>query len=74
MRRFDLLLPVDPELAIAQIVGNDEDAATLLEKARCIARRRVVVKRPRLAKPLGGQKPPACVTGKTTRYDIYPAT
>jgi 16S rRNA (guanine1516-N2)-methyltransferase len=56
------------------IVGDDEDATTLLETARGMARQRVVVKRPRLAEPLGDQKPPACVTGKTTRYDIYPAT
>jgi 16S rRNA (guanine1516-N2)-methyltransferase len=56
------------------IVGDDEDAAAVLETARDIARQRVVVKRPRLAEALGGQKPPSCVTGKTTRYDIYPAT
>jgi len=54
------------------IVGDDEDAATLLEQARSIARKRVVVKRPRLAGALGQQKASACVTGKTTRFDIYP--
>jgi len=54
------------------IVGDDEDAAMLLEQARGIARQRVVVKRPRLAWALGQQKAPACVTGKTTRFDIYP--
>jgi 16S rRNA (guanine1516-N2)-methyltransferase len=54
------------------IVGDDEDAATLLEQARSIARKRVVVKRPRLAGTLGQQKASACVTGKTTRFDIYP--
>jgi 16S rRNA (guanine1516-N2)-methyltransferase len=56
------------------VVGDDEDAATLLEQAEGVARQRVVVKRPRLAEPLGQKQAPACVTGKTTRYDIYPVT
>lgn len=54
------------------IVDDDEDAAALLDLALGIARQRVVVKRPRLADPLGQEKAPACVTGKTTRFDIYP--
>jgi 16S rRNA (guanine1516-N2)-methyltransferase len=52
------------------IVGNDEDAGELLEAARGIARRHVVVKRMRPSPPIA---PGVTRTyqGKSTRYDIY---
>ncbi|MGD9109255.1 MAG: class I SAM-dependent methyltransferase [Gammaproteobacteria bacterium] len=43
----------------------------LLETARRCAKKRVVVKRPRLAKPLDNQKPNFSITGKTCRFDVY---
>lgn len=54
-----------------ELVGDDEDAAGLLEAARTRAKRRVVVKRPRGAPALGGEKPNADVRSKNTRYDLY---
>ena len=54
------------------LVGADEDADALLPLALSIARYRVVVKRPRHAPPLAGQKPSLSFEGKSTRFDIYP--
>ena len=53
------------------MVGEDLDAAILLAKARCFARRRVVVKRPRLAPKLGAMEPHAVIQSRNTRFDIY---
>ncbi|MCP5141079.1 MAG: class I SAM-dependent methyltransferase [Gammaproteobacteria bacterium] len=54
------------------LVGRDEDAVELLDVARAVARKRVVVKRPRGAEFVGGRKPSASVESKNTRYDLYP--
>lgn len=56
---------------LKEIVGEDEDAPTLLEIALRRARKRVVVKRPRLAVPLGGKEPDFAIKGKTQRFDVY---
>lgn len=48
----------------------DEDA-TLLRTARQIAKKRVIVKRPRLGENLGGEKPAYQYVGKSTRFDVY---
>jgi len=53
------------------LVGEDPDAPQLLETALRTARRRVVVKRPRLAPALPGVAPSHTLTGNTTRFDIY---
>jgi 16S rRNA (guanine1516-N2)-methyltransferase len=53
------------------LVGDDVDSDRLLELARSRALRRVVVKRPKGAEPLGGVKPHSEVSSKNTRYDIY---
>jgi len=53
------------------LVGDDTDAADLLEAALNGARHRVVVKRPARAEPLGGRKPSHQIPGKTTRFDVY---
>jgi 16S rRNA (guanine1516-N2)-methyltransferase len=59
------------EMAILRrVVGHDEDAAELLEIARTVARRHVVVKRMHHA-PLLAPQPTRVYTGKTTRYDVY---
>jgi 16S rRNA (guanine1516-N2)-methyltransferase len=53
-------------------VGDDPDAAILLERALALASHRVVVKRPRKAPPIEGPKPGYVLEGKSSRYDIYP--
>ena len=53
------------------LVGEDLDAPRLLETALRRARKRVVVKRPRLAASLPGLAPSHTLLGSTTRFDIY---
>ncbi|WP_417224990.1 class I SAM-dependent methyltransferase [Amphritea sp.] len=53
------------------IVGDDQDSATLLERALALAEYRVVVKRPRKAPTIEGQAPSYQLNGKSSRYDIY---
>ncbi len=59
-----------PMRVLRQIVGADDDAAALLELARRIALKRIVVKRPRHAAPLAPD-PVAMHEGKAMRYDVY---
>ncbi len=54
------------------IVGNDEDSESVLLLALSKAKKRIVVKRPRLADKLTDAVEPAFqITGKSTRYDVY---
>jgi 16S rRNA (guanine1516-N2)-methyltransferase len=53
------------------IVGEDNDASASLATALECTRRRVVVKRPRLAEPLEGPPPTVQIRSKTTRFDVY---
>ena len=54
------------------IIGADEDSEALLLSALKKAKKRIVVKRPRLAETLSQQlKPSFEIIGKSTRYDIY---
>jgi 16S rRNA (guanine1516-N2)-methyltransferase len=53
------------------LVGPDTDSEQLLDSARHTAMKRVVVKRPKSAKPIAEQKPSTSVESKNTRYDIY---
>ncbi len=53
------------------IVGDDLDADALLNRALSCALMRVVVKRPRLAKPLAGAKPTHSLLGSSSRFDVY---
>ncbi len=54
------------------IVGEDQDSELLLLQALSKAKKRIVVKRPRLAERLTDEvKPSFVITGKSTRYDIY---
>lgn len=57
--------------AFQQVIGEDRDADALLQHALAVARRRVVVKRPRKAGFMAGEKPFTQLLGESTRYDIY---
>ncbi len=59
-----------PMRVLRLLAGDDADAAKLLPAALAIARRRVVVKRPRRAMPLG-TTPDVSHAGKAARYDVY---
>jgi 16S rRNA (guanine1516-N2)-methyltransferase len=54
------------------MVGDDADAPVLLEAALALALHRVVVKRPRKAPALAGRQPSYAITGRSTRFDVYP--
>ncbi|MFS1539122.1 MAG: 16S rRNA (guanine(1516)-N(2))-methyltransferase RsmJ [Candidatus Phlomobacter fragariae] len=63
---------VKKEMRVFQsLVGNDEDADSLLIPAMTIAKRRVVVKRPNYASPLAEISPQATIKTKNHRFDIY---
>lgn len=53
------------------LVGDDLDAPRLLAAALACARKRVVVKRPRLAPAIAGPPPALVLAGSSTRFDIY---
>lgn len=53
------------------IVGDDLDAPALLKTALACARRRVVVKRPKLAPTLDDTQPTFCIKSENTRFDVY---
>ncbi|WP_127959241.1 16S rRNA (guanine(1516)-N(2))-methyltransferase RsmJ [Serratia microhaemolytica] len=55
-----------------QLVGSDEDADGLLQPARQLATRRVVVKRPDYAPPLANIAAHAAINTKNHRFDLYP--
>jgi len=57
--------------AFHHVVGKDEDADSLLEKAIKKASYRVVVKRPRKAPFIANKTPSYQLEGKSSRYDIY---
>ena len=53
------------------VVGAAQEEAELLAAARAVAKKRVVVKRPRLGEFLNGENPAYQYTGKSTRFDVY---
>lgn len=55
---------------LQELLGGDEDRDQLFEAAFNAAAKRVVVKRPDHAEPLGG-KPSESIQGKLLRYDVY---
>ncbi|ALV90685.1 MULTISPECIES: 16S rRNA (guanine(1516)-N(2))-methyltransferase RsmJ [Pantoea] len=64
---------VKKEMRVFQsLVGPDEDADALLEPARRLAKKRIVVKRPDYAPPLAGVETQSAVVTKSHRFDIYP--
>ena len=55
-----------------EVVGDDQDSEALLLLALSKAKKRIVVKRPRLAEKLTEEIQPAFdIVGKSTRYDVY---
>ncbi|HSW92854.1 MAG TPA: class I SAM-dependent methyltransferase [Gammaproteobacteria bacterium] len=76
---LDPMFPVRKKSALSKIemrifhevVGDDPDADVLLQTALACARARVVVKRPRLAKPLLGRAPTYFLAGSSSRFDVY---
>jgi 16S rRNA (guanine1516-N2)-methyltransferase len=54
------------------LAGDDDDAPALLESALALASHRVVVKRPRKAPAIAGEKPGYVLEGNSSRFDIYP--
>lgn len=63
---------VKKEMRVFQtLVGEDNDADSLLAPAKTIAEFRVVVKRPNYAEPINGVKPTTVIKMKKNRFDIY---
>lgn len=69
-RRKSALVKKEMRL-LRDIVGEDPDAPALLAIALKRAKKRVVVKRPRLAPVLGDQEPSFVIKGKSQRLDVY---
>jgi len=64
---------VKKEMVLLQeIVGDDADSDALFIEACAADVYRVVVKRPKLAAPLAGSKPPLIFRGTSSRFDVYP--
>jgi 16S rRNA (guanine1516-N2)-methyltransferase len=53
------------------LLGKDQAADELFHLAITCARKRVVVKRPRLAAYISKQTPAFSYTGKSSRFDVY---
>ncbi len=77
---FDPMFPIRNKTAQVKkemqffhdIVGDDEDSESVLLLTLTKAKKRIVVKRPRLAEKLTNTIEPAFqISGKSTRYDIY---
>lgn len=63
---------VKKEMAIFQnLIGSDDDSFLLLQSAKKIAKKRVVVKRPKTALFLNNEKPDIQYASKNTRFDVY---
>jgi 16S rRNA (guanine1516-N2)-methyltransferase len=56
---------------LRDIVGKDADTTELLNIALSRTRKRVVVKRPRLASTISDKKPDIIFSGKSSRFDVY---
>lgn len=59
------------EMKLLQTLVADLDSEHLLNAARQTATYRVIVKRPKGAPYVGGQKPQAEISSPNTRYDLY---
>jgi 16S rRNA (guanine1516-N2)-methyltransferase len=57
-------------VVLRDLLGDDQDKEELFAAALKAAEKRIVVKSPDYAEPLGG-KPNECYQGKLLRYDVY---
>ena len=57
-------------MVLRDFLGDDQDKELLFAAALMVAGKRVVVKCPDYAEPLGG-RPNECFQGKLVRYDVY---
>ena len=57
--------------AFQTLIGGDEDADALLAPARLIAKKRIIVKRPRHAPLMAGTRADFVFDGESTRFDGY---
>ncbi|WP_027467744.1 class I SAM-dependent methyltransferase [Deefgea rivuli] len=57
--------------AFQTLIGGDEDADALLAPARLIAKKRIIVKRPRHAPLMARARPDFVFDGESTRFDGY---
>ncbi|MFA6408822.1 MAG: class I SAM-dependent methyltransferase [Gammaproteobacteria bacterium] len=64
-------LPKKEMRILRELVGDDTDSDALLPLALQVAKKRVVVKRPRLAPFLNNKKPNFSLTGQSSRFDVY---
>jgi 16S rRNA (guanine1516-N2)-methyltransferase len=69
-KRKKSALAKKPLVVLRAIVGDDEDKNDLFACALQVTAKRVVVKSPNYAEPLGG-KPDQSFAGKLVRYDVY---
>jgi 16S rRNA (guanine1516-N2)-methyltransferase len=69
-KRKKSALPKKAMVALRTLVGDDNDKDILFAEALKLTGKRVVVKCPDYAEPLGG-KPNASFIGKLVRYDVY---
>jgi len=53
------------------VVGEDMDVAQLFEQARSVARKKVIVKRPRKSAFIKDKKPTYSIEGRSSRFDVY---
>jgi 16S rRNA (guanine1516-N2)-methyltransferase len=56
---------------LQKLVGCENDTVQLFTAALAVARKRVVIKRPKTAPPLADSTPSHSLSGKTTRFDVY---
>jgi len=56
---------------LQKLLGIDDNADELLDASLQYAKNRVVVKRPKGAKPISTRKPNTVIESKKTRYDVY---
>ncbi len=69
-KRKKSALPKKSMMVLRDLLGDDQDKKLLFDAAIAVAGKRVVVKSPDYAKPLGG-KPSQSFQGKLLRYDVY---
>lgn len=56
---------------LQQLLGHQADGAALLDAAKLLAKKRVVVKRAKLSPHIGTGKPDIEFKGSSSRYDVY---